>query len=197
VFGRRELTSLIVAARCQLWSVDRTQRELEFVTRIGSRRFRRTAAVTPQDIGSQSTYCTKPLRGGKPAVPIRIWKRLNEAAIASSQSAACPRSKSTWTLPSRFAFSHVAVLVGVFDFGGDPAADFVRMRMEPPFGCSISKEFVLRTRSLSLRKPKVLGSKSEARLASCFPTSPSGTHPSSLSICVMTFLMMGVAALGG
>jgi hypothetical protein len=32
------------------------------------------------------------------------------------------------------AFSHVAVLVTVFDFGGDPAADFVRMRMEPPFG---------------------------------------------------------------
>jgi|HubBroStandDraft_2_1064218.scaffolds.fasta_scaffold80660_1 hypothetical protein len=31
-------------------------------------------------------------------------------------------------------FSHVAVLVTVFDFGGDPAADFVRMRMEPPFG---------------------------------------------------------------
>ena len=79
---------------------------------------------------------------------------------------------------------------------GDFLAD-VRMRMEPPFGCSISNEFVLRTRSLSLRKPKVLGSKSEARLASCFPTSPRGTHPSSLSICVMTFLMMGVAALGG
>jgi hypothetical protein len=32
------------------------------------------------------------------------------------------------------AFSHVAVLVTVFDFGDDPAADFVRMRMEPPFG---------------------------------------------------------------
>ena len=32
------------------------------------------------------------------------------------------------------AFSHVAVLVTVFDFGGDPAADFVRMRIEPPFG---------------------------------------------------------------
>jgi hypothetical protein len=30
--------------------------------------------------------------------------------------------------------SHVAVLVPVFDFGGDPAGDFVRMRMEPPFG---------------------------------------------------------------
>ena len=34
----------------------------------------------------------------------------------------------------RATFSHVAVLVAVFDFGGDPAADFVRMRMEPPFG---------------------------------------------------------------
>jgi Antibiotic biosynthesis monooxygenase len=32
------------------------------------------------------------------------------------------------------AFSHVAVLVTVFDFGDDPAADFVRIRMEPPFG---------------------------------------------------------------
>ena len=30
--------------------------------------------------------------------------------------------------------SHVAVLVTVFDFSGDPAAAFVRMRMEPPFG---------------------------------------------------------------
>ena len=34
----------------------------------------------------------------------------------------------------RATLSHVAVLVAVFDFGGDPAADFVRMRMEPPFG---------------------------------------------------------------
>ena len=31
----------------------------------------------------------------------------------------------------RAVFSHVASLVTVFDFGGDPAADFVRMRMEP------------------------------------------------------------------
>jgi hypothetical protein len=30
--------------------------------------------------------------------------------------------------------SHVAALVTAFDFGGDPAADFVRMRMVPPFG---------------------------------------------------------------
>jgi hypothetical protein len=30
--------------------------------------------------------------------------------------------------------AHVAVLVTVFDFGGDPASDFVRMRMNPPFG---------------------------------------------------------------
>jgi hypothetical protein len=44
---------------------------------------------------------------------------------------------------------------------------------------------------------KVLGSKSEARLASCLPTSPRSTYPSSLSIYVITFLMIGAAAPGG
>lgn len=29
---------------------------------------------------------------------------------------------------------HVVVFVAVFDFGGNPAADLARMRMEPPFG---------------------------------------------------------------
>src|SRR4051794_9343884 len=112
-----------------------------------------------------------------------------------SQPAACPDRKAFGHIP-RARSSHVAGLAEVFDFGGDSAADFLRMRKEPPFGCSISNEFVSRTRSLSLRKPKVLGSKSAARLASRVPTSPSGTHPSSLSTCVITFMMRGVAALG-
>ena len=90
-----------------------------------------------------------------------------------------------------------AVFPGVFDPAGDPVAGLMRMRIKPPFGRSISNEFVFRTRSLSFRKPKVLGSKSEARLESRPPTSPSGTQPSSLSICAITFLMMGTAALAG
>src|SRR3954452_6585520 len=81
--------------------------------------------------------------------------------------------------------------------GAGAAVGLTRIRIDRPFGSSISNELVLRTRSLSLRKPKVLGSKSEARLASCRPTSPSVTQPSSLSIWVMTFLMIGVAASGG
>src|SRR5207245_1492427 len=91
-------------------------------------------------------------------------------------------------------------LAGLREFrrlGAGSAAGLTRIRMDLPFDSSISKEFVFRTRSLSLRKPKVLGSKSEARLASCRPTSPSVTQPSSLSIWVITFLMMGVAASGG
>ena len=39
-------------------------------------------------------------------------------------------------------------------FGGDPTAGLIRIRVVPPaFGCSISKAFVFRTRSLSLREP--------------------------------------------
>src|SRR5829696_9403166 len=83
-------------------------------------------------------------------------------------------------------------------FAGDPAGGLILIRVVPPaFGCSISKAFVFRTRSLSLRDPKVLGSKSGARLVSPFPTSPRPTHPSSLSIWAMTFLIIGVALSGG
>lgn len=39
-----------------------------------------------------------------------------------------------WKHLFRATSSHVTALVTVFDFGGDPAADFVRMRMVPPFG---------------------------------------------------------------
>lgn len=42
----------------------------------------------------------------------------------------------------------------------------IRIRRCPPCACSISNVLVLRTRSLSLRKPYVRGSKSDARLAS-------------------------------
>jgi len=71
------------------------------------------------------------------------------------------------------------------------------MRKVPPSGWSMSKEFVFRTRSLSLRNPNVLGSKSEAILASCFPTVPRGTQPSSLSICSITLLRIAVASERG
>src|SRR5205823_5157608 len=44
-------------------------------------------------------------------------------------------------------------------FAGDPAGGLILIRVVPPaFGCSMSKAFVFRTRSLSLREPKVLES---------------------------------------
>lgn len=43
-------------------------------------------------------------------------------------------SRVVWKHLFRTTSSHVAALVTVFDFGGNPAADFVRMRMVPPFG---------------------------------------------------------------
>ncbi|MDP9634940.1 UNVERIFIED_ORG: hypothetical protein J2W85_007035 [Ensifer adhaerens] len=45
---------------------------------------------------------------------------------------------------------------------------------------------------------KAVGSRIEvdARFASCVPMAPSGTHPSSLSIWEITFLMTGVASFG-
>lgn len=56
---------------------------------------------------------------------------------------------------------------------GFAGISFSRMRMARPSGCSISKALDLRTRSLSLRKPKLRGSKSEDRFANCLPTAPS------------------------
>src|SRR5438309_1826592 len=94
----------------------------------------------------------------------------------------------------------VADLAGLREFrrlGAGAAVGLTRIRIDRPFASSISNEFVFRTRLLRLRKPKVLGSKSEAKLASCRPTSPRVTQPSSLSIWVMTFLMMAAAASGG
>jgi hypothetical protein len=39
-------------------------------------------------------------------------------------------------------------------FGDDPPGGLIRIRVVPPaFGCSISKAFVFRTRSLNLREP--------------------------------------------
>jgi hypothetical protein len=76
------------------------------------------------------------------------------------------------------------------------AAGLARIRKVPPSGLSISNELAFRTRSLSLRNPNVLGSKSDAMLASCFPTMPRGIQPSSLSICSITLLRIAVASEG-
>src|SRR5258707_15469423 len=81
------------------------------------------------------------------------------------------------------------VFLGVFALADDLTAGLMRMRMAAPFG-SISNEFVLSTRSRSFREPKVLGSKSGAKLLSCLQTSPRKTHPSSLSIFLLTFLIL-------
>ena len=52
----------------------------------------------------------------------------------------------------------------------DPISNEFGMRL--PLGCSNPNASVFRTRSTSSRKPKFRGSKSDARLASCLPTSP-------------------------
>lgn len=68
----------------------------------------RGATVQLDFYGTQS----RPLRRSQGVNPITLLRR-----------------QSHWP-----GFPHVAVFVAVLDFGGNPATDLARMRMEPPFG---------------------------------------------------------------
>jgi hypothetical protein len=83
-------------------------------TELEARLFTSAGAGTGYPAGSS-------LDGGAPRTPA-------QAGDAVDPSGGVRRGRA------RRLFSHVAVLVTAFDLGADPAADFLRMRMEPSFG---------------------------------------------------------------